>query len=157
MDANARQDTLEQVYLLDNEPFLRALEDRGFYVARSARSNYAQTSLALASALNMDYVDELIPEQSRGRQALWDLIEDSEVRRQLEGLGYETLAFSTGLEGTEWRDADIYMSLGTVDEILSLGGANIFESMLAQTTGTRLITDGAVALPRLIPDFNYPL
>ncbi len=156
VDAYARQDTLEKVYKFDNEPFLQALEDRGFYVARAARSNYAQTSLALASVLNMDYVDELMQEQSRGRRALWDLIKRSEVRRQLEGLGYETVAFSTGLEGTEWRDADIYLSPGTFSDNLGLGGANPFESMLAQTTAMRLITDGVVALPRLIPDLDYP-
>lgn len=156
VDAYARQDTLETVFELDNEPFLQALENQGFYVARAARSNYAQTSLALASALNMDYVDELVPEQSRGRQALWDLIKRSEVRRQLEALDYEIVAFSTGLEGTEWRDADIYLSPGTIDEALSLGGANPFESMLAQTTAIRLLIDGAVAVPRLIPALDYP-
>ena len=156
VDAYARQDTLKEVFEFDNEPFLQDLENQGFTVARAARSNYAQTSLALAAALNMNYVEELVPEQSRGRQALWDLIKRSEVRGQLEALGYEIVAFSTGLEGTEWRDADIYLSPGTIDEALSLGGANPFESMLAQTTAMRLLIDGAVALPRLIPDLDYP-
>ena len=156
VDAYARQDTLQTVFGLDNELFLQTLEDRGLYVARSARSNYAQTSLALASSLNMDYIENLVPEQNRGRQALWDLIQRSEVRRQLEALGYETVAFSTGLEGTEWRDADTYLSPGTIDEALSLGGASPFESMLAQTTAIRLLTDGAVAMPRIFPDLDYP-
>jgi hypothetical protein len=156
VDAYARQDTLETVFELDNEPFLQALENQGFYVARAARSNYAQTSLALASVLNMDYVDELVSEQNRGRQALWDLIKHSEVRRQLEALDYETVAFSTGLEGTEWRDVDIYLSPRTIDEALSLGGANPFEAMLAQTTAIRLLVDGAVAVPRLVPNLDYP-
>ena len=156
VDAYARQDTLKEVFEFDNEPFLQGLENQGFAIARAARSNYAQTSLALAAALNLDYVEELVPEQNRGRQALWDLIKRSKVRSHLEALDYEIVAFSTGLEGTEWRDADIYMSPGTIDETLSLGGANPFESMLAQTTAMRLLIDGSVALPRLIPDLDYP-
>ncbi|MCZ6529468.1 MAG: hypothetical protein O6949_03930 [Chloroflexi bacterium] len=114
VDGYARQDTLQAVYELDNEPFLQALEEWGFYVARGARSNYAQTSLALASALNVDYVEALMPEQERGREPLWDPIQDRVVRRQLEDLGYETAAFSTGLGGTEWRDADRRGDSGTV-------------------------------------------
>ena len=70
VDAYARQDTLKEVFEFDNEPFLQGLENQGFTIARAARSNYAQTSLALASALNLDYVDELVPEQNRGRQEL---------------------------------------------------------------------------------------
>lgn len=152
VDGYARQDTLQAVYELDNEPFLQALEEWGFYVARGARSNYAQTSLALASALNMDYVEALIPEQERGREPLWDLIQDRVVRRQLEDLGYETVAFSTGLRGTEWRDADLYLSPATLD---GLAGSNAFESMLSQTTAIRLVIDGAVALPHLVPALDY--
>ncbi|MFQ5942800.1 MAG: sulfatase-like hydrolase/transferase [Anaerolineales bacterium] len=153
VDGYGRQDTLEVVYEFDNVPFLDSLEEMGFYVAQSARSNYAQTSLALASALNMEYVDVLIPDISQGRDALWNLIKNSEVRQQLEDLGYETVAFSTGLEGTEWRDADLYLSPATLDE---LAGANAFESMLAQTTTIRLFTEGVVALPRLVPELVYP-
>ncbi|HET7010638.1 MAG TPA: sulfatase-like hydrolase/transferase [Anaerolineales bacterium] len=159
LDAYARQDTLQRVYGFDNTPFLDFLRERGFFVAEAATSNYAQTGLSLASSLNMNYLDALLPElgaESRGRQSLWDIILHSEVRRQLEGLGYETVAFSTGLPGTEWRDADVYLSPGTVDETLSLQGANPFESMLAQTTLVRLVSDGVVALPRFIPTLDYP-
>ena len=159
LDAYAREDTLQRVYEFDNGPFLDFLRDRGFFVADASRSNYAQTGLSLASSLNMDYIDTLVPAQEaggRGRQTLWELIQHSEVRRQFEALGYETVAFSTGLPGTEWRDADVYLSPGTVDETLSLEGANPFESMLAQTTALRLVSDGVVALPRFIPTLDYP-
>jgi hypothetical protein len=153
VDGYGRQDTLKEVYEFDNEPFLQYLEDLGFFVARRARANYAQTSLALASVLNLDYVDTLVPEGAQGREALWRLIQDSEVRRLLSDLGYEVVAFSTGLDGTEWRDADLYLSSAILDQV---AGANAFESMLAQTTAIRLATDGAVALPRLIPALDYP-
>jgi hypothetical protein len=159
LDAYTRQDTLQQVYEYDNEAFIRFLRERGFYVADASRSNYAQTGLSLGSSMNMDYIDALVPELesgSRGRQTLWELIQHSEVRRRLEALGYETVAFSSGLPGTEIRDADVYLSPGTADETLSLEGSNPFESMLAQTTVLRLVSDGVVALPRFIPTLDYP-
>ncbi len=159
LDAYGREDTLRQVFGFDNGPFLQFLRDRGFFIADASRSNYAQTGLSLSSSLNMNYVDALLPgltSGTRGRQSLWQLIQHSEVRRQLEALGYETVAFSSGLPGTEIRDADLYLSPGTVDETLSLEGSNPFESMLAQTTMLRLVSDGVVALPRLLPALNYP-
>jgi hypothetical protein len=56
-DAYARQDTLQEVFELDNSPFLDFLRQHGFYVASGARSNYAQTGLSVSSTLNMDYID----------------------------------------------------------------------------------------------------
>ena len=159
VDGYARQDTLQKVFEFDNTPFLSFLEERGFYIAGNSRSNYAQTGLSLSSSLNLDYVEALIPglgDDSVGRQSLWNLIKHSEVRRQLESLGYVTVAFSTGLAGTEWTDADFYLTAGAVDEDLGLVGTNPFESMLIQTSMLRLISDGVVALPRFIPDVRYP-
>jgi len=159
VDGYARQDTLEKVFEFDNTPFVSFLEDRGFYVADASRSNYAQTGLSLSSSLNFNYVDALIPglgDDSVGRESLWNLIKHSEVRRQLESLGYVTVAFSTGLAGTEWTDADFYLTAGSVDEDLGLVGANPFESMLIQTSLLRLASDGVVALPRFVPDVRYP-
>ena len=40
LDAYGRADILDEIYGYDNEPFLRSLEQRGFYVARRATSNY---------------------------------------------------------------------------------------------------------------------
>jgi hypothetical protein len=87
---------------------------------------------------------------------LWKRIQHSEVRRQLESLGYVTVAFSSGLAGTELTDADIYFTAGSVDENLGLVGVSPFEGMVIQTTFLRLISDGAVALPRLLPNMRYP-
>jgi hypothetical protein len=59
LDAYGRQDRLREFFGYDNEPFLRELEKRGFFVARKARSNYVQTVLSLGSSLNMTYLDEV--------------------------------------------------------------------------------------------------
>ena len=100
VDGYARQDTLHSVFEMDNAPFLGFLQEHGFFVASDARSNYAQTGLSVSSTLNLNYVDALVPgltDDSGGREALWQLIQHSEVRRQLESLGYVTVAFSSGL------------------------------------------------------------
>ena len=52
LDAYGRADSLKTFYGYDNTPFLQALEQRGFYIARHSRANYDQTPLCLASALN---------------------------------------------------------------------------------------------------------
>jgi hypothetical protein len=56
LDGYGRSDVLRDLYGLDEGPFLRALQEDGFYVADKSRSNYGQTSLSFASALNMSYL-----------------------------------------------------------------------------------------------------
>jgi len=64
LDAYARDVTLLNDYDLDTRPFLKELEQMGFFVARCSQSNYAQTQLSLASSLNMDYLQALNPQYS---------------------------------------------------------------------------------------------
>ncbi len=56
-DRYAGSPTLENHFGFDNEPFLRELEKRGFYVARDSVANYVKTGLSLTSTLNMEYLD----------------------------------------------------------------------------------------------------
>ncbi|MEX2300471.1 MAG: hypothetical protein WD733_06020 [Bryobacterales bacterium] len=60
LDGYGRSDVLRSLYGLDNSAFLQQLRQRDFYVAGNSRSNYAQTKLALASTLNLDYLDVLL-------------------------------------------------------------------------------------------------
>ena len=55
LDAYSRDDKLREQFGFDNTPFLKALESRGFYVARESRVNYLQTVLSLSSTLAMTY------------------------------------------------------------------------------------------------------
>jgi hypothetical protein len=48
---------LERHFGFDNEPFLRELEERGFFVARNSVANYPKTNLSLTSSLQMEYLD----------------------------------------------------------------------------------------------------
>lgn len=159
VDAYARADMLQQVFNYDNTKFISSLRALGFYVPESNHSNYGQTSLSVSSILNMDYVDQLlsgIDPSQWGRKPLWELIQHSEARRILEGLGYQSVAFSTSLPGTEIRDADLFLTANTTDELLSGGGVNAFERMLIETSAARLLLDASVVLPRFFPDLKYP-
>ena len=134
LDAYTRDDTLLSYYQYDNSEFLRQLENRGFYVARCGQSNYARTSLSLASSLNLDYLTSIHPGQTEN--GLEQLIKDNLVRRELENLGYTTVAFETNYLKTEWSDADIFLS-GDSFEVLSAvsaPGLNAFEALLFKSS-----------------------
>ncbi len=162
LDAYGRQDVLQEVYHFDNAPFLSALEEMGFFVARCSLSNYAQTELSLASSLNFNYLTELVPGLEPGstdRSALWPLIWDSTVRRALKDLGYTDVAFETGYQWTEIENADFFLtaSPSSLDLLDALGNVNRFEVMLLDTTGGLFLRDAAKVLPaRFQPDLDYP-
>ena len=87
LDGYARDDILLEMYHYDNAEFLDYLTQSGFYIARNSRSNYSQTSLSLASSLNMGYLDELVNrvgEESDNRVPLEQMIKNSQVRDFLE-------------------------------------------------------------------------
>ena len=159
LDAYAREDTLRRVFYYDNAPFLQDLTERGFFIADHSFSNYNRTSLSLASSLNMDFIQNLIADldpYSRQQEPLWELFRNSRVRNALEDLGYKTVAFSTGYSGTELKDADIYITGGTLDQILGLNAFSNFEGMLIDNSAGVILLDGAIALPLLLPGLKYP-
>jgi hypothetical protein len=161
LDGYSRADTLQQFYGFDNTPFLDALADLGFYVARCSRSNYGQTQLSLASSLNMDYVQALdesyADEERTTRVGLPGFIRRSQVRQILESLGYQSVAFESGYYWTQVDDADFYLApeAGSVKHLSMLGGANEFEVMLIKTSGWLLVADATLKLPSLLqPDLE---
>jgi hypothetical protein len=162
LDAYSRDDILEGFYGFDNSAFLSDLSDQGFYVARCSQSNYAQTQLSLASALNMNFINELSgyfsPDQTK-RVGMPGLIKHSAVRSQLEKLGYKMVAFETGYYWTQVEDADVYLSpKASKASLLEVtGGFNGFESLLMKTSALLIVVDGASALPKVLQlDINHP-
>lgn len=131
LDGYGRSDVLADVYNYDNSSFLGYLEQNGFFVAGRSQSNYMQTSLSLASSLNMTYLDflpERIGQNADDRTPLARLVRSSEVRRVLEAQGYEIVAFETGYRMTELENADRYLrSPGNY--------ANVLERLLVETSG----------------------
>jgi hypothetical protein len=92
-DGYARQDVLARYYGFDNGPFLDALRSRGFQVSTASSSNYNWTFLSLASTLNLDYVQSMLPGRllphEKDRAALYDAVRDNAVARFLRQRGYE--------------------------------------------------------------------
>jgi hypothetical protein len=92
LDAYIRDDFLRSRYGFDNRPFLRALEERGFFIAREARSNFAWTNLSVTATLNMSYLEG----EGVTNQALLERARDPLVPRFLAHLGYRTRSVSCG-------------------------------------------------------------
>lgn len=124
LDGYARADILEEVFSFDNTEMIAFLEDRGFYVAAAARSNYIHTILSLPSSLNMDYLNEWVAPMSRSanRWPLIALLQNNRVQIILKSLGYTTVSVSSVVEsdiaGADVRFPFFGDSLNTFERFL---------------------------------------
>ncbi|MES2461531.1 MAG: hypothetical protein V4671_13185, partial [Armatimonadota bacterium] len=110
LDGYGRKDVLKSYYGFDNGPFVRGLEEQGFFVANKSRANYNQTVLCLAAALGMRYSDDLgrqLPPNSRDTAPLTDRVDRSPASAFLKARGYRYLAIATGFGMTRAASADI--------------------------------------------------
>jgi hypothetical protein len=112
LDGYGRSDALRRVMNLDNEPFVRELEARGFRVLPRARANYLQTEQSLSSALNLNYLPQLFPDadpNSMDRAPLDEAVDQSLVSQRLRALGYSVVAITTGFPFFSFRSADLVL------------------------------------------------
>ena len=107
LDAYARQDVLHDIYGVDNEPFLSALEKRGFTVARKSRANYPHTVLALTAALNLDYLPSDVP--GGNRVSLQPRIDHNRIAALLRARGFRFVSIPTGFGLTAAPSADLLL------------------------------------------------
>lgn len=138
LDSYTRSDVLKEVYGYDNSWFLNQLKELGFYVAECSTSNYMWTHLSISSALNLEYLqDHPIYTAAPDKDIITeDLIKHSLVRKTLESIGYQTVAFATGFPFNEIADADVYL-----EPPASMKSARGFDALLAQTTLLRVFQD----------------
>ena len=129
LDAYARSDILKELYQYNNDYFLEFLSQRSFYVANRSTSNYRSTALALASSLNMTYLDTLVDREYKNPFSLKKMIKYSKVSQFLRKHGYTFVAFSTGYSLTEMDNADVFLSKS--------GLLSEFQTVLLSTTPTR--------------------
>ncbi len=113
LDAYTRADVLRDVYGFDNSPFLDFLRQQGFYIADRSTSNYPHTLVSVSSSLNYEYINflsDLVGEESRNRNPLKRMIEDNRLYRFLRRFKYRFIVFASGSETTEYnRHADIVL------------------------------------------------
>jgi len=154
LDGYSRSDVLRETTGYDNTPFLDALEEMGFVVAQESRSNYPWTDMSLSSSLNLNYLPELgWPGPDQDWTLARSLIGHSLLRRDLECLGYSTVAFETGYPFSEWRDADFFLMLGGEfqDRLSLTAGITQFEWMWINTSVGRALEGAELARLRWPP------
>ena len=145
LDAYARGDYMLGRHGFNNGEFLNQLEAWGFYVADQSNANHMWTALSIASSLNMRYAFDLglqlAPSTYPG--IFIEPIRHSQVRRILEGLGYQTVGVPTGYLPTEIVDADIYFQLeGEPDRGESEGILlTRFENLVVYSSAGLVLTD----------------
>ncbi len=142
LDSYNRADALREVFGLDITPFLNQMEELGFYVVDCGCSNYAFTEVSMASAFNMNYLPNLDPDIQPGNSDILHataLIKNNLLQRQLKSAGYEIVAFDTGYEWNQWKEADLFLS--PTDNPFFNAGIQPFERMLLDSTVLRIVTD----------------
>ena len=142
LDRYAGPTALKETYGFDNEPFLTALEDRGFTVPRHAHANYIKTPLSLADSLNLEFLDPdaLASEAVDGsdREPIHRMLGDHlAVPMALKQLGYRYLHL-----GNWWTPT---ISNVDADRVFHYEGQDEFSSVLAQTTLLRAFSEPEAA------------
>lgn len=148
IDSYGRSDLLKNAFDYDNNQFLNNLRSMGFFIAECAQSNYNRTDVSLASSLNLDYLQNLseaFKPPSKSRRTLWASIDNNAVKMMLDGVGYTSIAFSTGFAWSEIDSSDVFLAPSSFG--LSLSS---FEVLLLRTTPARYLeTTGLINLTEL--------
>lgn len=152
LDAYSRDDFLKKQQHFDNRPFIDQLKSLGFYVASCSQSNYSFTALSLASSLNMNYVEQINPDivdLNMSWSNFDEYIRHSQVRQELQSMGYQTVSYETGVVWTEIPDADVYYSRDrSLTAVLSdINQPTDFEMLYLRTTALRFVDEIKGFLP----------
>lgn len=133
LDGYGRTDQLARTIGYDDKWFIDELSRRGFYIATDSHSNYSQTDLSLASVLNMDTIQTLLPNadsQTADRLPLFRLIDDNRVANHLRLFGYKYIGVRSGFPGIRFETADYVPQSGP--------RTTLFEATILQLTPLRL-------------------
>jgi len=110
LDGYARADMLRSEYGFNNMAFENDLHNIGFVIASQSHSNYPVHTYALASCLNLDYLDALVEPSDRSRGTIdnvLDLFHRNRVVGFLRANGYEIIGLSPGFQSLEPREPDV--------------------------------------------------
>lgn len=159
LDRHARPDVIQAQLGYDDSWFVRELEARGFFVASCSRSNYPVTLPSMAGALNMAYMEDLTGREDwqADESQLVPFIQQNEVRRQLEAIGYRSISL-TAYQDLQWSDADVFLDPATATNTSRWSGSiTPFEAILLRTTLLRIPLDLEIRqVNAFARDINYP-
>jgi hypothetical protein len=123
LDGYARGDILQQRFATDDSAFLDALRRRGFVVSTNSHSNYLVTNLSLNSFLNYRQLSDvpaieplLANPASPEGPPVYRGASNPAILADFKGLGYETVAISSGFEQVAVRAADRFIDSGDINE-----------------------------------------
>jgi hypothetical protein len=134
LDRYANAETLRELYGFDNRPFLDALQQRGFVIAKDSWANYWKTAFSVMASMSMEYLDP-------GRFDTTEPPTFAPLHAALQGrlpvpvtlkaLGYEYIHLGNYWEPTSTNvDADLS---------LRYEGATEFDDALRSTTALMLL------------------
>ncbi len=147
LDAYERADILKEYYGYDNSPFLSALEERGFFIGSSSRSNYLTTTYSLNTSLNLLYFHEF--PAGLFKQSRFNLYTNyvSEFLRRQE---YQAVVFDSGTGDSNFQYADVFASSPSIQ--VSASAVTPFEQLLLQTTYMLALIKGGSSSGGAAPD-----
>jgi hypothetical protein len=120
LDGYGRADVLQELYGVDNRPFLDFLSQQGFYIASESFANYTQTYYSIPSSLNFTYVKQP-KDKVNGQLYISGLMLENNIMRVLQQCGYRTIAIKSGFFFTDHPQVDLYLEPGVkLNEIESL-------------------------------------
>jgi len=123
-DSYGREDVIQEIYGVDNGPFLDALRAQGFYVADKARANYMVTSRSIPASMSMNHLAGLTRDERNhvqsGRSALsWD-IDSTTLGATVNQMGFDIHSFNArepsgfvgfSLFSTNFLDSTVFQAL----------------------------------------------
>jgi hypothetical protein len=143
LDAYSREDLLRDTLDFDNSSFIQELESIGFVIPECTQTNYHATILSLTSALNMNYLDELLPDlQSLPKYYDYTpYLKHSLVRKIFEESGYETYTFKGLFPFANISDSTYFYDLFADENRNSQIETQNFQYIFLQTTAIRTAAD----------------
>lgn len=93
LDAHASTPALKQYFNYDNSNFNNFLKEKEFFIPKLSFSNYFETRLAMASVLNMDYLNFESKSEKEQNLILKKMMVDNAVVKNFERNGYEIVSF----------------------------------------------------------------
>jgi hypothetical protein len=138
LDAYSRQDILQDLMGYDNTNFIEALQERGFYIANCANSNYDITVKSIMSSLNFAYLDKEGNPIDENGELLPFTMANNRIRSILKDFGYLFVTSRGFSSENDINNPDIYLNvaddLDMKDDISQIQ----FTRMYLETTLSRI-------------------